>query len=75
MCIRDSRSGLEQETKDLYEVGGITHILSISALHLTLIGNTLQKILRRLQLPRSAASIICASFLGWYVWLLSLIHI
>lgn len=67
--ILGDRSGLEQETKDLYEVGGITHILSISALHLTLIGNTLQKILRRLHLPRSAASIICASFLGWYVWL------
>ncbi len=68
--ILGDRSGLEQETKDLYEVGGITHILSISALHLTLIGNTLQKILRRLHLPRSAASIICASFLGWYVWLI-----
>ena len=42
---------LDREVKELYKRNGIIHILSISGLHITLIGMGLYKLLRRLGLP------------------------
>lgn len=41
------KSGLEEEVKELYRNGGILHILSISGLHVSLIGMAVYKLLRK----------------------------
>lgn len=42
------KEGLDQELKELYQRNGIVHILAISGLHITLIGMSVYKLLRRL---------------------------
>ena len=58
-------SGLDKEIKDLYQNNGIVHILSISGLHITLLGMGFYQGLRRLTMP-----IIPSAFLGGVVILL-----
>ncbi|MCR1839418.1 DNA internalization-related competence protein ComEC/Rec2 [Murimonas intestini] len=41
------KSNLEEEMKDLYQLGGISHILAISGLHISLLGMALYKWLRK----------------------------
>lgn len=50
------RGGLDQERKDLYKRTGILHILSISSLHITIIGMSVYRLLRRLGLPVTPAA-------------------
>ncbi|MCM1194199.1 MAG: ComEC/Rec2 family competence protein [Acetatifactor muris] len=45
------KSEMDSDTKDLYERNGILHILSISSLHITIIGMSVYKLLRRIRLP------------------------
>lgn len=45
------RTGLDEDIKELYGIGGILHILSISGLHISIIGMGLYKGLRKLGLP------------------------
>lgn len=45
------KSGLEEDTKLLYQMNGVIHILSISGLHISIIGMGLYKALRRLRCP------------------------
>ena len=45
------RSGLEDATYEVFRLGGIAHILSVSGLHLTLLGGAVMRFLRRLRLP------------------------
>ncbi len=52
-------SGLDKEIKNLYQSNGIIHILSISGLHITMLGMGLYKLLRKCWVP-----IIPAAFLG-----------
>ena len=52
-------SGLDKEIRDLYQSNGIVHILSISGLHITLLGMGLYQGLRHLTIP-----IIPAAFVG-----------
>ena len=47
--VLGDRSGLEVETRQLFQDGGILHVLAVSSLHVTLLGLTLYKILRRLR--------------------------
>lgn len=49
--ILGEMSLLEDEMKDLYRQSGISHILAISGLHISLLGLTLYRLLRRLGLP------------------------
>lgn len=58
-------SGLDREIRDLYQGGGIVHILSISGLHITLLGMGFYQLLRRFTLP-----IVPAAVLGGIVILL-----
>lgn len=44
-------SGLDKEIRDLYQSNGIVHILSISGLHITLLGMGFYQLLRRLTIP------------------------
>ncbi len=58
-------SGLDKEIRDLYQANGIVHILSISGLHITLLGMGFYQALRRLTLP-----IVPAAVLGGVIILL-----
>ena len=42
------KSGMDAETKELYQVNGVAHVLAISGLHLSVIGIGSYKIFRRL---------------------------
>ncbi len=44
-------AGLDQDIKELYRKNGIVHILSISGLHITIIGMGVYRLLRRLGMP------------------------
>lgn len=50
------KSDLDAELKDLYKRNGILHILSISSLHITIIGMSVYKLLRRAGLPIGVAA-------------------
>ena len=48
---------LDKDVKELYQKNGIAHILSISGLHITLLGMGLYRLLKRLGLPVRAAAV------------------
>lgn len=50
------KSLLQQEVKDLYRSGGISHILAISGLHVSLFGMGMFRLLRRLGCPGKVSS-------------------
>ncbi len=49
--------GLDEEVRELYQDNGIVHILSISGLHITLLGMGFYKLLRRLGCPMTGAAV------------------
>lgn len=51
-------SGLNKEIKDLYQSNGIVHILSISGLHITMLGMGFYQGLRRLTIPIIPAALV-----------------
>ncbi len=55
---------LDSDLKELYKRNGILHILSISSLHITIIGMSVYKLLRKMGLP------ICLSAMGGSILLL-----
>lgn len=55
---------LDSELKDLYKRNGILHILSISSLHITIIGMSVYRLLRRIGFP------VCPAAVGGSVLLL-----
>lgn len=60
------RSLLDDEIKTLYQENGISHILAISGLHISLIGLIFFKLLRKLRCPIKPASIITIFFIYSY---------
>lgn len=56
---------METEWKTTYQEGGIAHITSVSGLHITLIGMSLYRLLRKWYLPFG----VSAAFSGGLVWL------
>ena len=68
MCalLFGDKSGLDRELKDLYKRNGILHILSISSLHITIIGMSLYRLLRKLRVPVIPAALAGASILLFY---------
>lgn len=60
------RAELDGETKDLYKRNGILHILSISSLHITIIGMGVYRLLRRAGLPIVPAAAGGAMLLVFY---------
>lgn len=60
------RGGLDQERKDLYKRTGILHILSISSLHITIIGMSVYRMLRRMGLPVTPAAFAGSAVLLLY---------
>ena len=60
------KTELDTEQKDLYKRNGILHILSISSLHITILGMMLYRGLRRVGLPVVPAACIGAGCLLFY---------
>lgn len=60
------KSELDTELKDLYRRNGILHILSISSLHITIIGMGIYKLLRRAGAPVWAAALTGSGLLVLY---------
>lgn len=64
------KSGVEQEIKDWYQYAGISHIMAISGLHVTLLGMTVWKILGFFRIPMllsALASILLLTLYG--IWI------
>lgn len=57
---------LSKETKALYQCAGISHILAISGLHISIIGMGLFFLLRRFVLPVRQAALVCGCLLVLY---------
>lgn len=60
------RTQLDDEIRELYQNNGIIHILSISGLHITLIGMGLYRLLRRTGCPVAMAAVMGGSLLVLY---------
>lgn len=57
---------LGQETKKLYQVCGLSHILAISGLHISVIGLSVYQLLRRLRLGFAGAGILAGGLMYAY---------
>lgn len=57
---------LEDEIKDLYQENGISHVLAISGLHVSLIGMMVFQILKRLRVPILIATLFSIAFIYSY---------
>ena len=69
--LAGDRSGIDDEVRDLWQSGGVTHMLAISGLHLSLIGMGIFHLLRIIGLPlipsgvtASALMVVCTLFVG-----------
>ncbi|WP_434311158.1 DNA internalization-related competence protein ComEC/Rec2 [Hominifimenecus sp. rT4P-3] len=58
---------LPEETKELYQEGGISHILAVSGLHVSLLGLGLFRLLCRLPLPKRLPECLSAGVMAVYV--------
>lgn len=67
--ILGDRSNLEDSIKDLFAIGGISHILAISGLHVSMIGKSFYRLLRRARLGFGVAGIVGALLLLAYVYM------
>lgn len=65
--ILGDRQGMDPETKELYQVNGIAHILSISGLHLSFIGIGSYQLLRRRTGSYLAGGLLGIGFLLLYI--------
>lgn len=61
------KTGIDEETKTLYQVNGIGHVLAISGLHLSFLGIGLYQILRRLTGSYTIGGIAGICFLFLYI--------
>lgn len=64
--ILGDRSGLTEDSKRNYQVGGILHILAISGMHISLLGQGLFRILLLLGLPLPVAALVSGGLLVFY---------
>lgn len=60
------KSNLDGDVKKLYQSNGVIHILSISGLHITVIGLGLYRLLRRMRMPVWAAALCGGAVLMLY---------
>ena len=60
------RSGMTLSEKNLYQSAGISHILAISGLHLSLLGEFFYRLLRKAKLSSLLSSLITSFFLFSY---------
>lgn len=67
MLLGDKNNG-DPETKVNYQVGGVMHILSISGLHLSLLGMGCYRLLCRIRLPGAVRAVAAGILMGLYSW-------
>ena len=60
------KSGLTEQQKGVYKEAGILHILSISGLHISLLGMGLYKLFEKIRLPKSAAAVLTGILMFLY---------
>ncbi len=60
------KNGLDVETKELYQQSSIIHILSISGLHISMLGMGLYRCLRRIGVLQKGSTAICIVFILCY---------
>lgn len=60
------KNGLDAETKELYQQSSIIHILSISGLHISMIGMGLYQCLRKIGIRQKGAGAICIGMILCY---------
>lgn len=60
------KSWMESEWKLAYQEGGISHILAVSGLHITLIGMSLYRILRRAGISYAACAVVSGTAVLFY---------
>ena len=65
MVVGD-REFLDAETKRLYQIGGLSHILAISGLHISVIGMALYRMLKKAGLPFGMAALVAAGVMYGY---------
>lgn len=61
------KKGMDQETKDLYQANGISHILAISSLHLTFVGGSVYRRMRKTTGSYLLSGITGGLFLAVYI--------
>ncbi|MBR5509505.1 MAG: DNA internalization-related competence protein ComEC/Rec2 [Lachnospiraceae bacterium] len=67
--ILGEKESLDTEIKEFYQNSGISHLLSISGLHISMIGVTLYRILRRITGSYALSGIPASLFLCAYGWM------
>ena len=60
------RDGLSQEERDAFERLGVAHVMSVSGLHVGLLGGLVLRVLERLRLRRGLRLVALGAFLGGY---------
>lgn len=60
---------ISPELRSMYQRNGIAHILAISALHITILGSAIYRLLRRLSLPYTACAAPVLTILIGYGWM------
>lgn len=61
-----SKSGIDSESKQLYQKSGIAHVFAISGLHITLLGMGLYQFLRKIRLPQAVAAALSIGIMVAY---------
>ncbi|MCI8991290.1 MAG: ComEC/Rec2 family competence protein [Eubacterium sp.] len=61
------KTGTDAEIKELYQEGGISHLLAISGLHVSLIGMFFYRMLLKLRCAKKAAAMISLLLIAFYV--------
>lgn len=64
------RSELTEETYLAYQQSGLLHLISVSGMHLMLLGMALRRLLMALHLPKTSASLAAAAGMDavWHVY-------
>jgi len=60
------KNGISEEVKELYQKSGISHVLAISGLHISMLGMLLFGAVRKLGLPLAGAGILSGGLMGVY---------
>lgn len=61
-----NKSGLDAQSKQLFQKSGIAHILAISGLHITLLGMGLFRLLRRICIPHPVCAVVSVGLMIAY---------
>ncbi len=64
--VLGDKSELDTDIKNLYKQSGISHVLAISGLHISLLGMGLYKLLKKAGLPVFPNALFCTAFMVFY---------